>query len=154
MRTKLRGKVTLLFMTLGLLLAIPAWALADTITANPDPATIVVVENNVNKAPGETGTAKVWLTVDDNSTDPVNGCNADSNNPVSITLSSNNPDVTFDSPGTKANPATLTACGSAAGKEIGYTVSSSAAGPFPKTVTVTASGSGGELLLLAGLTRQ
>ena len=31
MRTKLRGKVTLLFMTLGLLLAIPAVAFADNI---------------------------------------------------------------------------------------------------------------------------
>ncbi len=31
MRTKLRSKVTLLFMTLGLLLAIPAVALADDI---------------------------------------------------------------------------------------------------------------------------
>src|SRR5215216_3673378 len=97
MRTYLRGKITLLFMTFGLLLAIPAIALADTINADPNPATVVVVENNVNKAPGETGTAKVWLAVDDNSTDPVNGCNANTTNPVSITLSSNNPDVTFDS---------------------------------------------------------
>jgi hypothetical protein len=32
MRTKLRSKVTLLFMTLGLVLAIPAIALADDIS--------------------------------------------------------------------------------------------------------------------------
>jgi hypothetical protein len=143
MRTYLRGKVTLLFMTFGLLLAIPAIALADTITADPAPADIVVVENNVNKVPGDTGSAKVWLTVDDNSTDPVNGCNANDTNPVSITLTSSSPDVTFDSSGTKANPASLTVCGSAAAKEIGYTVSSSPSGTLPKTVTVTASGSGG-----------
>jgi hypothetical protein len=36
MRTKLRSKVTLLFMTLGLLLAIPAWALADTVIPDGD----------------------------------------------------------------------------------------------------------------------
>ncbi len=119
MRTKLRSKITLLFMTCAVLLAIPAIALADTITADPDPANVVVVENNVNKVPGATGSAKVWLTVDDNSTDPVNGCNANSTNLVSISLSSDNPDVTFDSSGTKANPASLIDCTSAFGKEIG-----------------------------------
>src|SRR5215203_2766332 len=144
MRTILRSKVTLLFLTIAVLLAIPAIAaIADTITADPDPATIAVVENNVNKAPGGTGTAKVWLAVDDNTTDPVNGCNANSSNPVAITLSSNDSDVTFDSTGTTANPASLTGCDAVNGKQIGFKVSSSATGPFPKTVTVTATGSGG-----------
>jgi hypothetical protein len=36
MRTRLRSKVTLLFMTCAVLLAIPAMALADTVTNNID----------------------------------------------------------------------------------------------------------------------
>jgi len=134
-------------------LAIPAIALADTISADPVVNT-VVVENNVSKAAGESGTVKVWLANDDNATDPVNGCNANTSNPVSITLSSNNSDITFDSSGTKANPASLTNCGSLNGKEIGYTVKSTATGPFPKTATVTASGSGGRVTTSGGTTNQ
>src|SRR5918995_3084576 len=98
MRTFLRGKATLLFMTLGLLIAIPAVALADIITADPDPATVNVVEENVGKVPGSTGTVKVWLTEQGPSDgDPVGGCNANDANAVAITLSSNSSDVTFDS---------------------------------------------------------
>ena len=142
MRTFLRGKMTLLFLTLGLLIAIPAIALADVINTDAN-ATTVVVESAVSKAPGDTGAVKVWLTQADPN-DDVGGCNATSTNKVSVALSSPDSDITFDSSGTKANPALLEDCGPTNGKEIGYTVKSTATGPFPKTITVTASGSGGK----------
>src|SRR5215208_8079418 len=64
MRTYLRGKITLLFMTFGLLLAIPAVALADIITADSD---------TVTTAPGvqltkDLGTVAAGATVTPNPT--------------------------------------------------------------------------------------
>src|SRR5215218_4370933 len=64
MRTMLRGKFTLLFMSLGLLLAIPAVALADIITADSD---------TVTTAPGvqltkDLGTVAAGATVTPNPT--------------------------------------------------------------------------------------
>ena len=40
MRTKLRGKISLLFVTLAVMLAIPAIALADIIVADGDTVTV------------------------------------------------------------------------------------------------------------------
>jgi hypothetical protein len=57
MRTRLRSKVTLLFMMLGLLLAVPAIALADRFDADADTlATAAPASNNfsANQQPGTT----------------------------------------------------------------------------------------------------
>src|SRR5215208_3781785 len=50
MRTYLRGKVTLLFMVLGLLVAIPAVALADQLQdeLTSTPATATITQNDSN----------------------------------------------------------------------------------------------------------
>ena len=45
MRTMLRGKATLLFMMLGMLLAVPAIALADDISNNLDTSVDAVAED-------------------------------------------------------------------------------------------------------------
>src|SRR5215218_7250874 len=118
MRTWLRGKVTLLFMMLGLLLAIPAIALADTLLIQND----VNVNANATHAPGDTGAANVVLNVTNGvPAGDTNGCNANGSNPLTATLSSNNADVTFPS----GNTATITGCGIAV--PVSYKVSNSAA---------------------------
>ena len=79
MRTKLRSKVTLLFMTFGLLLAIPAIALADTVIITND----VALNTNATKNPGDTGTANVRVDVTNGTPDgDATGCNANGSNPL------------------------------------------------------------------------
>src|SRR5215211_944264 len=114
--TKLRSKFTLLFMTFALVLAIPAIALADTVNVDD-----VVIGQNATKAPGDTGTAQVFLN-ELNSTGDVNGCNATGSTPARVTLTSNNSDVTITSPGY----VDLSGCGSANAKSIEYSVSDTA----------------------------
>jgi hypothetical protein len=75
MRTFLRGKITLLFMTFGLLLAIPAVALADNINddiADDASAPLSLVKGDANSKP----TAEVQVIGTGGDTDP--GCNFDS----------------------------------------------------------------------------
>ena len=131
MRTRLRGKVTLLFMTCAVLLAIPAMALADTLQIN----NTLVVGSNVSKDPGQSGTGKVWLDPSDNSTDPQNGCNATDPAPVTVTFTSSDTSKI-------ANPApvTLTECGPNKAQDFSYNVSPSATAG---TVQIKGSVSGG-----------
>jgi hypothetical protein len=84
MRTKLRGKVTLLFLILGLLLAIPAVALAD------------VIVNDIDSAGDNTITAGNSTTIgykinaqgpNPTPQDPQGGCNASDGSPLKLTLS-------------------------------------------------------------------
>jgi hypothetical protein len=56
MRTTLRGKVTLLFMTLGLVLAIPAVALADGLEADADDLVAATPHGNNASADQQPGT--------------------------------------------------------------------------------------------------
>ncbi len=78
MRTKLRSKVTLLFMSLGMLLAVPAIALADNLhdnlTGGKPSATIT--QNDPNGA-----TVQYWLEATQS-----NGCDASPTNPVTVGL--------------------------------------------------------------------
>jgi hypothetical protein len=131
MRTFLRGKVTLLFMMLGLLLAIPAIALADTLLIQND----LNVNANATHAPGDTGTANVVLNVTNGTpAGDTNGCNANGSNPLTATLSSNNADVTFPS----GNTASITGCGVAV--PVSYAVAANSNGG---TAVISATVSGG-----------
>src|SRR5215213_2068884 len=126
MRTMLRGKFTLLFMMLGLLLAIPAIALADVLQGDD-----LEAGANATKAPNDTGTAKFYLVA--NGSD---GCNVDSTHPATVTVSSDQSWLTIDSPGTVQ----LTACGTTNAATIGYSVSSTAPDGGIATVSGVASG--------------
>jgi len=130
MRTRLRGKFSLLFLAFGLLLAIPAVALADTLIITND----VNVNANATHAPGDTGTANVTLNNTNNTPGDTNGCNATGANPLTATLSSNNSDVIFPS----GNTATITGCGVAV--PVSYKVVNSAQ---VGTAVISASVSGG-----------
>src|SRR5215217_4663302 len=71
MRTYLRGKITLLFMTFGLLIAIPAVALADVIVADGDTGDVVTTPQQTVElgtvAPGATVTKNASFTLQCNS---------------------------------------------------------------------------------------
>jgi hypothetical protein len=126
MRTKLRSKFTLLFMTVALVLAVPAVALADNLQGDD-----LEAGANATKAPGDTGTAKFNLV--SNGSD---GCNVDGSNPATVTVSSNQSWLTIDSPGSVQ----ITACGTGGAKTLGYSVSSTAPDGAIATVSGVASG--------------
>ena len=126
MRTKLRSKFTLLFMTFAVLLAIPAVALADTLIVND-----LVTNTDTSKAPGGTGTANVWLnTTNGDPSGDTNGCNAATatatatatGQAATVTLSSTNSAISFPNGASAA----LTACGSENAKQIAYKVADDA----------------------------
>lgn len=122
MRTKLRSKFTLLFMTFAVLLAIPAVALADTLIVND-----LVTNTDTSKAPGGTGTANVWLnTTNGDPSGDTNGCNASTatatGQAATVTLSSTNSAISFPNGASAA----LTACGSENAKQIAYKVADDA----------------------------
>ena len=60
MRTKLRSKVTLLFMTFGLLLAVPAVALADRFDADADTLATATPAANTKAANQQPGTTQTY----------------------------------------------------------------------------------------------
>jgi hypothetical protein len=102
---KLRGKFTLLFMTLGLLLAIPAIALADTITNNADATVDATAEVMALTAGGANGTTQ--LSVITANGDGKNGCNLTGSTTASFSVNSSNTAVATVSP----TSVTFTACG-------------------------------------------
>lgn len=82
-RRMLRGGVAGALAILG---SVATVAIADTVTINE-----VGVSGDSQKTVGQSGQLSVHLTVDDNATDPVNGCNASSTAPVTVRLESSNP---------------------------------------------------------------
>jgi hypothetical protein len=83
MRTFLRGKITLLFLTLGLLLAIPAIALADVVVNDLDNNVDTTLEEMNLTAGGTNGTAKLYVIPSSGPAfpqDTPNGCNLAGNN--------------------------------------------------------------------------
>jgi hypothetical protein len=93
MRTMLRGKVTLLFMMLGLLLAVPAVALADIIHDQVNNIDTNANET-VNLVEGNTTTVKYWIErvnpAGGSGGDGDGGCNVDNGEQLYIKLASNN----------------------------------------------------------------
>ena len=120
-------------MTIAVLIAVPVVAaIADTLIIS----NTLIVNQNAIRSPGEAGTAFVTLQPTNGTpTNDTNDCNANGSNPLTATLSSNNPDVTF--PG--GNTATLTGCG-IGGVPVPYEVSSNAQ---QGTAVISATVSGG-----------
>src|SRR5829696_1891763 len=83
MRTFLRGKVTLLFMALGLLLALPAIALADIVQNN-----VVEIEGAKTKyvKPGVSTSVSYFIETQGVGSDGQAGCNASDSSPATVTL--------------------------------------------------------------------
>jgi hypothetical protein len=60
----------------------PGLVLADEVVND-----VVNNRESVTIQPGETATVRYWLVVNDNATDPVNGCNVNSGNPATLSFS-------------------------------------------------------------------
>jgi hypothetical protein len=95
MRTMLRGKATLLFMTLGLLLAVPAVALADDFRNNLDAtfdANFELLTLQAGHVPAQTQTVNIVLQ--GQGSDGEGGCNVDAGEgPVTVKAKSSNSSV-------------------------------------------------------------
>jgi hypothetical protein len=105
MRTFLRGKITLLFMTCAVLLAIPAIALADDISNNLDASIDAAAEQMPLNQNGANGTTQLFVTPRNG--DGKNGCNLTSSTSLGLSVSSNNTSVATVSP----SSVTFTSCG-------------------------------------------
>jgi hypothetical protein len=140
MRTKLKGKVTLLFMVLGMLLAVPAVALADNVQND---VSLDILDTDDRVATGEDLTVGYRITA--NSGDGQAGCNVSDTTPATVTI--NKPsEVNVDGPDTGTepdNPATLT-FNSTTGCGVFQNVrfSSDTPGNYPITVSVSDAGTG------------
>ena len=78
MRTTLRGKITLLFMTFALLLALPAMALADVVSNNLDNTVDATKESMSLQAGGANGSTTLYVKAAEGPTYPQDnptGCN-------------------------------------------------------------------------------
>ncbi|CAA9432864.1 MAG: hypothetical protein AVDCRST_MAG03-3368 [uncultured Rubrobacteraceae bacterium] len=148
------GRFPLLFLSFALILALPAMALADTLTVS----NTLVTNTDTSKAPGDTGTANVWLEVTNGAPNgDVNGCNVTSALPGTVTFSSNNPAVTFP----QGNTVQLTDCSAIDDKtgarsnvkSIAYKVAdNAAAGQAVLSATVSGGKSGSKYLTTDTLT--
>jgi len=136
MRTKLRGKATLLFVTLGLLLAVPAVALADNVVND------VAVDTNGDKIvtvqAGDTTGASVGYQIIalPAPVDGQNGCNASVSSPAKVTFTGLPSGVT-----TTPSDLTFTACG--VKQSVTFKAgAATTAGDYPIGVNVADSGTG------------
>ena len=105
MRTYLRGKMTLLFMTCAVLLAVPAIALADDISNNIDASVDAAAEVMPLTTGGANGTTQLFVTPQNG--DGKNGCNLTSSKTLGLSVSSSNTAVATVSP----SSVTFGACG-------------------------------------------
>jgi hypothetical protein len=147
MRTKLRGKVTLLFMTLGLLLAIPAVAFADNIQDNIADNVTSALQLTAGDATSDK-TAEIRIIGNNSAGDPDNGCNFDPSTTTteSLTISFTTPSgVTATAvDGATATPGQMlfTACG--VDQTVKLSASSSAApGDYTVTANIVNNNTGG-----------
>jgi hypothetical protein len=104
-RTKLRGKFTLLFMTFAVLLAVPAVALADDISNKLDTSIDAVAETMPLTVGGANGTTQLYVAPTNG--DGKQGCNLTSSRSLGLSVSSNNTGVATVSP----SSVTFTSCG-------------------------------------------
>jgi hypothetical protein len=136
MRTKLRGKISLLFIVCAALLAIPAIALADVVGNNIDATLDNTAEVMPLQAGGANGTTKLYVQptgtgggLSATFPDPTNtGCNLSGAANLQVDVSSSNPSVATVSPAS----ATINDCGEPNG--VTLTVSPVAAGSTTVTV--------------------
>jgi PKD domain len=137
----------LLLMTCAVLLAIPAMALADTVTNNVDGTVDTSLETMNLTAGGANGSAKVYVEPTGNTSNPADGksgCNLTNNSSLTVNAASSNSAVATVSP----SSATLTDCGVANGKTITVTPEGQGTATIsvsgPSSITVT-NGSGTEI---------
>jgi hypothetical protein len=104
MRTYLRGKITLLFMTCAVLLAVPAIALADDISNNLDASVDAAAEVMPLTTGGADGTTQLFVTPRNG--DGKNGCNLTGGTSLGLSVSSSNTAVATVSP----SSVTFTSC--------------------------------------------
>ena len=105
MRTTLRSRLSLLFMSFALLIAVPAMAFADDIYNNLDPTIDSNVETTNLTAGGANGT--VNLHVDPTNGDDKNGCNLTSNSKLVAAVNNTDASVATVSP----SSVEFTSCG-------------------------------------------
>jgi hypothetical protein len=99
MRTFLRGKITLLFMTCAVLLAIPAIALADIVANDLDATVDNTAEVMGLQVGGANGTSKLYVINQNTSQgDTNNGCNLAGASNLQLDVTSSNPGVATVSP--------------------------------------------------------
>lgn len=144
LRTKLRGKITLLFMTFGLLLAVPAVALADNIQDNiadnvASPLQLTAGDANSDK------TAEIKVIGNNSMQDPDAGCNFDAAT-ESLTIKFNTPTgvtaTALDGATANAGEMKFTVCG--VDQTVKLSASSSAvAGNYTVTADVVTNATGG-----------
>src|SRR5215211_1844189 len=131
MRTWLRGKYTLLFITCAVVLAIPAIALADTLTVND-----VSAGGDTTKLAGASGTAGAVITAVTETGD-ANGCNATGSAQATLTLTSSNTSVA-NFGGNASASQLVNGCGTTF--NFPYQVPSGATVGDTATITATATG--------------
>src|SRR5215211_4463477 len=105
MRTWMRSKVRLLFITCAVLLAIPAIALADDVSNSVDPSVDAVAEEMPLTVGGANGSTTLYIV--ERNGDGKNGCNLTGSTTFSASVSSSNTAVATVSP----NSVTFNACG-------------------------------------------
>jgi hypothetical protein len=136
MRTKLRSKISLLFLTCAVLLAIPAVALADVVVNNLDNTVDTTLEEMNLTAGGTNGTAKLYVLAasgQDFPQDSQNGCNlAGNNTDLVLNVASDNTTVAD-----VTSQVTISSCDLANGASI--SVTPKAAGTANISVTQDAS---------------
>jgi hypothetical protein len=132
MRTKLRSKVTLLFMTCAVLLAIPTIALADIVADSINDVSTNVGSRTIVAGDSTSVGYRIQNTNSNNSPDPQNSCNPADGSPANLAFNVTN--VTAS-----PNPLVINACSSTFSNA---TFSSEKAGTYTITPQVTDSGTG------------
>jgi hypothetical protein len=128
MRTMLRSKVTLLFLALATVLAIPAIALADQVANNLDNSVDAKVENMNLTAGGANGSAKFYV-VGTTQGDTINECSFKDGGDLQLNVASSNQNVATVNP----SQVTISDCG----ENNGAAISVTPVGQGSSTITVT-----------------
>jgi hypothetical protein len=135
MRTFLRGKITLLFMTCAMLLAVPAVALADDVYNNLDSSIDAAAESITLTEGGSNDTASVLISPTNG--DGKNGCNLTASSTLKVkAVSSDSAKVTaslVDPDNTSVAKDTFTSCGDSIKVKV---EALAATGSTPVTITL------------------
>ena len=130
MRTKLRSKISLLFVALAMMLAMPAVALADIISNDIDAIDAAVENTSV----AVDGTKSVGYLVDPTNGDGKNGCNLTGDKTLGVSVASSDTSVATVSP----SSLTFDSCGATPS----VTVTGVSAGTATISLTQTSNNTG------------
>jgi hypothetical protein len=135
MRTKLRSKISLLFMTCALVLAVPAIALADLVGDSLNGVDATVASKSI-VAGDSTSVGYFIRNINTNNGDTQNQCNTADTSPATVTI---NPPAGSN---VTATPGSLTFSGPCDVTQNASFTSEKAGGPYNITVSVSDSGTG------------